>query len=386
MRIRALDSIRGLLLLHMTLDHFGRPLSYYLYQCFGFFSAAEGFFFLSGFVGMLAATSKQAKDPSQIWMSRRAARIWVYHMVTLVVMAFSAKYFLHHIAKYFSMLYQHTSEAAVWSMLLINTPEWLDVLPLYVVFLLIGSLVFPYFIRAKSRTDVVMLWFTSFAFWIAAQYGLREAINSNFPSWINHGFFDPFGWQFLYFTGAAVVAWYKKGPLTIPPKAKQRCKYLVPPAVGLFLIFCFLWSHQFIPIHLPNNMLIAKESVGPLRLVNFLAFVYIIYFVVKTWPNLLDFRPTTTIGQHSLDVYSLHIVLVYLWMSTPGSIRYSAPWNVIAPIAACFLLWVLAKARKNPHTGRETKKTKRIPRIERNTGKTTRVQRITTKTKKIPRI
>ena len=31
MRIRALDSIRGLLLLQMTLDHFGRPVSFYLY-------------------------------------------------------------------------------------------------------------------------------------------------------------------------------------------------------------------------------------------------------------------------------------------------------------------------------------------------------------------
>ena len=50
-------------------------------------------------------------------------------------------------------------------------------------------------------------------------------------------------------------------------------------------------------------------------------------------------------GRCSIDVYTAHIVLIYIWMNVPGSIRYHGPWNIIVPIAACVLLWALAKAR-----------------------------------------
>ena len=67
---------------------------------------------------------------------------------------------------------------------------------------------------------------------------------------------------------------------------------------------------------------------------------------VRRWPALLDFRATNVMGRHSLDVYTAHIVLIYLWMATPGAVRYHGPWNVLAPIVACVLLWALAKLRE----------------------------------------
>ncbi|MBR6316847.1 MAG: OpgC domain-containing protein [Fibrobacter sp.] len=207
MRIRALDSIRGLLLLQMTLDHFGKPISHYLYQCFGFFSAAEGFFFLSGFVGMLAAASKSVKDPTQSWMRWRAFKTWRYHAVTLLCLCLASYWFLPRVAYIFKSLHQHPFTGALWSATLVNTPEWLDVLPLYVVFLLLGSFVFPLFVKARRKRTIFLLWLPSCTVWIATQFGLRDAVNALFPAWISHGDFDPFGWQFVYFSGAAVSAW-----------------------------------------------------------------------------------------------------------------------------------------------------------------------------------
>ena len=348
MRIRALDSIRGLLLLQMTLDHFGKPISHYLYQCFGFFSAAEGFFFLSGFVGMLAAQSKGVKDPGQSWMRWRAFKTWRYHMATLVGLALAALFFLPAVSHFFDPLYKHPAMGSLWSALLVNTPEWLDVLPQYVIFLLLGSYVFPLFVKARRKRSVLLLWLPSLGVWLAGQFGARALLNSVFPAWVYHGDFDPFGWQFVYFTGAAVSAWWSRARADERagnPTAVNIVKKLTP-AVFAALAMCFVWSHQFIAIELPREQFVDKVSVGPLRFANFFLFMMAICWVVRKWPDLLDFRATNVMGRHSLDVYTAHIVFIYIWMSMPNSIRYHAPWNVLVPIAACVLLWALAKFRE----------------------------------------
>jgi hypothetical protein len=335
----------------MTLDHFGRPISYYLYQCFGFFSAAEGFFFLSGFVGMLAATSKGVKDPKQSWMRARAFKTWRYHIVTLVCLCLAAWLFLPRVTHFFDSLYNHPVQGSVLSLLLVNTPEWLDVLPLYVLFLLLGSFVFPLFVKAGRKRMVLLLWLPSLCVWVAAQFGLRDMCNSVFPAWVSHGFFDPFGWQFVYFSGAATASWWRiarKDEAAGDTFAVRSVKRLTP-AIIVLLVFCFLWSHQFFPfgsLALPSDFFVSKDHVGVLRFVNFFAFMLGICAIVRRWPALLDFRPTNVMGRHSLDVYTAHIVLVYIWMSLPGEVRYHGPWNVIAPLTACVLLWALAKARE----------------------------------------
>lgn len=332
----------------MTLDHFGKPISHYLYQCFGFFSAAEGFFFLSGFVGMLAATSKSVKDPRQSWMRSRALKTWRYHLATLLLLSCLGFWLIPRIYGNFKPMFQHPLESIFWSVTLVQTPEWLDVLPLYVIFLLLGSFIFPAFVRAKSKVQVLLLWLPSLAVWIGAQLGLRDFINAILPQWINHGNFDPYAWQFLYFTGAAVAMWWKHARReesagnTFAVTSIQR----LTPAVLVLLAFGFLWSHQFIPVELPGDVLTSKVHLGAVRCTNFFLFVMAICWIVRRWPNLLDFRPTNLLGRHSLDVYTAHIFFIYFWMATPNSIRYHAPWNVLVPVTACVLLWVLAKLRE----------------------------------------
>ena len=327
----------------MTLDHFGRPISYYLYQCFGFFSAAEGFFFLSGFVGMIAATSKAAKDPGQGWMRRRAVRIWVYHALTMAVLSVLALLCIPKLVPYFDALYEHPLLASFWGALLVYTPMWLDVLPLYVIFLLVGSFVFPLFVKAKNARTVAFLWLPSLALWFAAQFGLRDVVNSLFPAWVHHGSFDPFGWQFAYFTGAATYAWWNR----VKAGGAARVVNALTPLLLAVLVFCFLWSHEFIGIPLPSDFWVSKDHLGFFRFFNFYAFMLLICWVVRVRQGLLDFRPLNTVGRHSLDVYTAHIVLIYMWFTVvPSSIRYHLPWSVVLPLLACVLLWGLAKLRE----------------------------------------
>lgn len=332
----------------MTLDHFGKPISYFLYQVFGFFSAAEGFFFLSGFVGILAAKSKSHKDPMQSWMRWRAFKTWRYHIATLIFLSIVVFAFLPKDRFLFSSLYNHFAAGSLWSALLINTPEWLDVLPLYVIFLFVGSLVFPILLKIKRKRILFLLWLPSLFIWLAAQFGLRDIICSIFPKWIQHGNFDPFGWQFIYFTGAFVSAWWSlalEEESNGSPFAVQFVKKLTP-ILFLILVFCFLWSHQFISFALPNEFFINKEHLGALRFANFFVFMLFICWIVRSWPNLLDFNFTNVLGRHSLDVYTAQIILIYFWMATPNSIHYHAPWNVLIPLVSCVILWALAKWRE----------------------------------------
>lgn len=207
---------------------------------------------------------------------------------------------------------------------------------------------------------VVLLWLPSLFVWIGALLGLREAVNSLFPSWIVHGDFNPFAWQFLYFTGAAVAAWWKRAKEqesavteAVSNAQNSACKFgavkavkNLTPLVLTVLAFCFIWSHQFIPLQLPADFWTSKVNLGPLRFMNFFCFMMAIGWIVRTWPAALDFKVTNLIGRHSLDVYTAHIVLIYFWFATPGSIRYHGPWNVLVPIAACVLLWALSRIRE----------------------------------------
>lgn len=305
---------------------------------------------MSGFVGMMAAASKQVKDPKQSWMRKRALRIWVYHMLTLVGLVLLSLVAIPGLTSYFKPLYAHPLQGTLWAALMVYTPMWLDVLPLYVIFLLVGSFVFPLLVRAKRRWTIVALWLPSLLVWIAAQFGLRDAVNSLFPEWVHHGSFDPFAWQFAYFTGAATIAWWKlsKAAATDDKSwSAVRVVKVCTPVLLVLLVLCFLWSHQFIRIPLPSDFWVDKDHLGVLRFANFYVFTLLICWIVRIRQNWLDFRPLNTIGRHSLDVYTAHIVLIYMWFTmVPNSVRYHLPWDVVIPVFVCFLLWGLAKLRE----------------------------------------
>lgn len=349
MRLRALDSIRGLLLLQMTLDHFGKPISSFLYQCFGFFSAAEGFFFLSGFVGMFAAISKAKKDPNASWMRFRALRIWKYHILSLVSLICMAIFLFPGLTPFFKSIISNPFLGSVFSLTLIHTPPWLDVLPLYVFLMLIGSYFFP--LMARGR--IFPIWLLSFSVWLITQLGLRQNTHSFFPDWTYHGFFDLLSWQFIYFSGAAMGAWWKKHKLakTVP---HQKIKFISLTAIAMTL-FLFLWSRGWIPLPSPSAFWISREHLGPLRYLNFIAFALSICFIVRTRPALLDFQVTATLGKRSLEVYTAHTILIYLWFITPACVRFFAPWNVVLPLFACVLLWVLASVLEKRFSRRHTR-------------------------------
>src|ERR1700748_3104336 len=137
------DALRGLFFVWMPLTPLPARVSDLVNQPFGFISSAEGFVFLSallvGRVYMRQATENSGRLRSKLW--KRALRVYAYHVVLLLLaFTFAAAFavYRHHAAleHLLDFYIAHPAVAIVGSLLLIYCPPLLDILPIYVIFLL----------------------------------------------------------------------------------------------------------------------------------------------------------------------------------------------------------------------------------------------------------
>src|ERR1700742_3826260 len=170
------DALRGLFLVWMTLTHLPTRMSDLVNQPFGFVSSAEGFVFLSAmlvatlYIHQVAEDSEQVR--SKLWM--RALRIYGYHVIMLamvftVVAAFAAHTHRAAIYNLLNFYLAHPATAIIGSLLLIYCPPLLDILPMYVTFLLVT----PYILIFAIKRGWGLILAASGFIWLLAQFGLR---------------------------------------------------------------------------------------------------------------------------------------------------------------------------------------------------------------------
>jgi hypothetical protein len=138
-----LDALRGFLLIWMTLTHLPTHASYFTNQPLGFVSAAEGFIFLSALLtgrifGRIVDESGFREVFKRLWT--RALRLYGYHLFLLCI-AFRAIASVAVHTKQPSLqglldfYLAHRILAICNSILLVYRPPLLDVLPMYIIFL-----------------------------------------------------------------------------------------------------------------------------------------------------------------------------------------------------------------------------------------------------------
>ncbi|QSQ18555.1 OpgC domain-containing protein [Myxococcus landrumensis] len=313
-----MDALRGLLLVLMTLTHLPTRLNAYSSQPFGFVSAAEGFVFLSAF--LVGGAHAQAWDtPGRLWRSLRGRALKVYtHHVGLLLFAFSVigtVGWVAHRPAVVNLLdfYHQQPVTALWSSLaLLYCPPLLDILPLYVVLLALTPLLLLA-AREAGWAKVVCL---SALVWLWAQLGLKQMLYGGLGkvAWVpvkmgHSGAFDLFAWQFLWVLGVwrgslrgrgHVSRWTGSGVLLGGAWALVLlfllARYEGPP-------FTFLVDHP---------ELLDKWTLGPLRLVNFLALALVADRGAPQVYRWLRPRVLVLLGSASLPVFSAHLVLCLL--------------------------------------------------------------------------
>jgi hypothetical protein len=301
-RIRALDFIRGLCLVIMTVDHSRWPFKNITYHAFGFMTAAEGFVFLSGLVAGFVYARYAVGEHGQL--TRRALkRAWViyaHHVAALVIcILIENRSPTDHFPGIFLLLYQ---------------PGLLDILPMYVIFVLCV----PFILRGYQNNKGTLILIASFIIWVFAQFGIRDSFRNLISQYTEAhlGYFDAFAWQFLFVAGTWVgYKGFHEKSVQIPRNTLLTIIAVAATLVMLTIRHGFIRPQQF---QLPSvQRALGITHLGWLRLLNVSAIIYTVALLIRSRPELFRCRWLEFIGRHSLQVYTYHVLIIYfLYHST----------------------------------------------------------------------
>ena len=314
-----LDALRGLFLVWMTLTHLPTRFADFVNQPLGFVSSAEGFVFISALlVGRLYIrdwVQNPANARARLW--KRSLKIYGYHLLMLglaftVVAAFAVHTHKAALINLLDFYLQRPKAAIVGSVLLLYCPPLLDILPMYVTFLFFT----PLMLSAAVRWGWRWILAASGLVWLLAQFGLRNVVHN----WVVHithlhiplqetGAFNLFAWQGLWIVGlwlgarsATQTEIFRKVPGWLAGTAAAACVFFIGIRFG--------WLGP----HLTSQALglkLDKWQIGPLRVINLVAFTTLVYWARKYLVKLVSIEPFLTLGKASLKVFCAHLFFVF---------------------------------------------------------------------------
>ena len=358
-----LDILRGFLLLMMTMTHLPTVWSSSLGQPLGFISAAEGFVFLSAFLAgkiFIERQQEMGTAAATQWVFGRAWRLYLFHLALLVlaftVVAWIATTFERPAARNLLSFYlQSPHKAVIGGVVLAYQPPLLDILPMYILFL-VGT---PVVMRATARHGWGIVLAISVTVWVAAQFGLRKVMYGLLSHSLGldirpsqTGAFDLFAWQFLWVLGL----WF--GALGFG-HARQvlasggRVLHLAL-AVALLMLF---WRHYSGPMGFEDGarylFWIDKWTLSPVRIINLAALVLVMIGLSASLLDRVRMPALESLGRASLAVFVAHIAtaLVLLCMVGIDDQPLSGWLGVVALAIGYGALFVVAAVRNRRVSG-----------------------------------
>ncbi len=314
-----LDLFRGVALWLIFLDHIPENVvNWFTIRNYGFSDATEIFIFISGYTAAFVygrTMRERGFMLSGARILRRAWQIYVAHIFLFTIFMAEIAYVA---ATFDNPLYAEEMkildflkqpDITIFQALLLKfKPVNMDVLPLYIVLLLL----FP-------PTLFVLLWRPNLALaGSAIVYAMAWRFDVNLPAYPNGvWFFNPFAWQLLFVFGA----WCAIGGAQ-RLSAVLRSRAVLAVAIG-YLLFAFAitltWHFEslerFVPGWLKDWMYpIDKTNLDVLRFAHFLALAAVtVRFVPRDWPGLKSavLRPAIVCGQHSLEIFCLGVFLAF---------------------------------------------------------------------------
>ncbi|MGH9548691.1 MAG: OpgC domain-containing protein, partial [Terriglobales bacterium] len=329
-RLPELDALRGLMLVGMTLTHLPTQASHYSNQCLGFVSWAEGFVLLSALLtgrvyGGLFQRSPWRAVFNRLW--RRSAKLYGYHLALLAVAFTAVAAVAVHTQKpallgLLDFYLAHHALAVVTSLLLLYCPPLLDILPMYIVLLLLT----PFLLGVGQRWGWKFVLLPSALLWLTAQFGARAWVHSllvqraGFPIPVeNLGAFNLLAWQFLWAFGlwagvggaSRLLQWFES-------------RWVIALAALLattFLVLRYQWPAYFVfhPVDQGNAwVLFDKWQLGGLRLLNFAALGVLFTAVRPYIAHRLAWRPLVLLGKSSLEIFCVQVLFCFAALSLVG--------------------------------------------------------------------
>lgn len=332
-----LDFFRGIAMFIILMAHTpGNFLTSWIPARWGFSDATEIFVFCSGMASAIAFGRGYDTVGWRLATARVGFRVWQVYwahvglfFATLALTVALTDSGLG-VRNYWGQLnlWPVFVESELWEnpnillsfMTLRYVPNYFDILPMYMIVLLLMPI-----IMALAKVNKWLVGAFILGVWTLAQRSLLEQLGLSqfyigFPAepWSDRPwFFNPFGWQLIFFTGFA----FMRGWLPKPPVNNGLilfAAFLVLTNIPLSNIgvreFGFDWAKD---IRILIKPLIDKSSFGVLRYVHFLALAYLCWVAAGDKGNNLLPRGKTAlasvwakclaiilkVGQQSLAVF-----------------------------------------------------------------------------------
>ena len=365
-----LDIARGLMIVWMTYSHLPTATRSWLNYPFGFVSSAEGFVFLSALLVGLIYTKLMGKEglkAAQDKLLRRVGKLYLYHLGLILLLFFGiaplldpeTRGALAGVAYRYGEVgpFQATFEAA----LLLHQPPLLDILPIYIFFMLATVPILKVIHAGKFRAILGL----SFMLWLGAQFGLkawfadleRSALPSFYPDMRHRGAFDPFGWQFLWFLGLAIGIGWAKGLLP----SRERIERWALPTIPIILCLALARHLPDPPLELSDTRVyFDKWSLGVVRVLNF----FLLFPLALRAGRFLDEaelgarfdrlkESIAKLGRSSLETYTAHLPLTFIALYAVGEDggKLAPLPSLIALVSSYLVLYAVAlidEKRKAP--------------------------------------
>ena len=332
-----LDFYRGIAMIIILFAHTPRNFfTSWIPARWGFSDATEIFVFCSGMASAIAFGRAFDRAGWTLGTARVGYRVWQVYWAH-IAMFFAIAALLASIDHFGDFEKVYIGTLNLWKFFadpgpqliglftLTYVPNYFDILPMYLAILAMMPIVV-----ALGRVSPWLSGAAIVAVWILAQGALLEALGVgqlaiNFPAepWSEREwFFNPFGWQLVFFTGFA----FMRGWLPAPPVSA----WLIAVAALVVLAnvplshigmreFGFDWARDW---RIENRGWFSKSDFGILRYVHFLALAYLAWVIAGEHGHRL--RPTGTdaaasawrgivrvimkIGQQSLAVFVFSMV------------------------------------------------------------------------------
>lgn len=330
-----LDFFRGIAMFIILFAHTpGNWFTLWIPARWGFSDATEIFVFCSGMASAIAFGRAFETRGFALGTARVSFRIWqVYWAHIGLFFAVAATMVLlnslfpigelnfigeENTRNYIGQLnlvpfFRDTQENLFGLLTLTYVPNYFDILPMYMVILAM----MPLMILLK-RVHVGLVFLAMAVFWFMAQgrvleaFGLEE-MSWNFPAepWSEREwFFNPFGWQLVFFTGFAFMAkWIPAPPVKL---------WLIALAAAIVLVivpFSNVGMREFgfgameeggnwvRTWRIENRIWITKSDFGILRYVHFLALAYLAWVIVGPRGSRIEPTDGTSLGATSWRVF-----------------------------------------------------------------------------------
>jgi len=366
-RYAEIDFFRGAALLLIFWNHLHWFSGIGVLVRYGFSDAAAMFVFLSGYVSGLVYGKTYLTQGfngllKKAW--RRAGQIYIAHIVCIIILLFLATFLpplspQSRLHEFFNTVASSPYELTLKIISLQYFPALFDILPLYIVMMVSVPAVI-----VAIKKDWRIFFTLSLILYCAVQVIPALDVRIYYPSWT----LNPLSWFFLFTTAMIISIKNREGTLRIPLKRS----YAATAAVLLVYSFIDLktmsslfqnagilsgFALSLFPTPFP---FIKKDLLQPFYLLHFFWLAYAVSFIAPAVRQRCSSRfakPFVLCGQHSLPLFSVGIVAVYLFTyiillteNNPLSFYFFALLGCAATLFAGYFLSARTRRRTQQRT------------------------------------